>query len=76
MKKTKISHFNTVWDKNPELITIEDFIESVKTGMINGVDHKPVFDRIRNAGNETERRQLKQGLPAVSLSGFAKTDIK
>ncbi|MEI6765059.1 MAG: BT4734/BF3469 family protein [Bacteroidota bacterium] len=80
MKKIIFSHFENIRDKTPKTITADDFINSIRTGDVNGNCIKPVIERIRRTQDRDERGKLKKGLPAVTISaicqkGHKKADI-
>ena len=75
------SHFNNIGDKNPRLVTAEDFIAAISTGKINDYSYKELILKIRSAQEQNERSKLKKSLPAVTLSsvcvgGHRKEDIQ
>ncbi|MEI6765625.1 MAG: BT4734/BF3469 family protein [Bacteroidota bacterium] len=64
----KISHFESIADKHPSSISIDDFVRSIKSGKIHGRSIKKTIEHIRSAADSNERSKLKRTLPAVTLS--------
>ena len=65
-----ISHFNNIADKSPIDISIYEFMESVRTGLVRGNQISTLINQIRLEENKEKRSGLKRSLPAVTISAI------
>jgi len=69
----KISFALSITHKNNlKSISITDFLEAVRTGIFQGKDYKPLFEKIRKIDVKKETDTLKKSLPYTTLSGTFK----
>lgn len=78
---TQFSSFNGMNNKNLVLISVQDFITIICTGVVLGFSSKDTSESIELIQGQKVRNGLKKSLPAVTISaicwgGFKKTDNK